>query len=169
MQESYGMFLSDEFTSLAYLGRLAFILAVADDPADDLCYLRSFVDHEVIGCSVIDTPNSVSPSKIELVIQHKRTRTKFWMGGKDKENPLNVWVDDDPIPYEFFLDWFLRAPNGQADVKIQIKEFYAIDMAFLPNTWRGNFRLKLDWDGKSVVLGDLCSDVASDLLPNISA
>ncbi|KAL2620497.1 hypothetical protein R1flu_000702 [Riccia fluitans] len=88
---------------------------------------------------------------------------KLWIGEKDEENPLRIWVDNDPVlSFDFFTDWFIHKKNHP----VRIQKFQAKDFVFLPkregegrDMWRANFRLTLAWDDKTVVIGNFDTDI----------
>ncbi|KAL2620109.1 hypothetical protein R1flu_000314 [Riccia fluitans] len=76
-------------------------------------YLHAFTGCEIVGYKAIDVtdcPHLTRPRLQFKVKLFERTQVimKLWIGEKDEENPLRIWVDNDPVlSFDFFTDWFM--------------------------------------------------------------
>ncbi|KAL2610297.1 hypothetical protein R1flu_028870 [Riccia fluitans] len=131
-------------------------------------YLHAFTGCEIVGYKVIDVTHCPLLTRPRLQFKVKlweRTQviTKLWIGEKDEENPLRIWVDNDPVlSFDFFTDWFIHKKNHP----VRIRSIQAKDFVFFPkrgsggqDMWRANFRLELAWDDKTVVIGNFDTDI----------
>ncbi|KAL2620102.1 hypothetical protein R1flu_000307 [Riccia fluitans] len=131
-------------------------------------YLHAFTGCEIVGYKAIDVtdcPHLTRPRLQFKVKLFERTQVimKLWIGEKDEENPLRIWVDNDPVlSSDFFTDWFILKKNHP----VRIESIEARDFVFLPkresggqDMLRANFRLELAWDDKTVVIGNFDTDI----------
>ncbi|BBN15253.1 hypothetical protein MPTK1_6g18310 [Marchantia polymorpha subsp. ruderalis] len=137
-------------------------------------YLDTFIDCEVVQHKVLEVDECmfVPRSLIMFEIMRQGTAVKFWIGEQDEENPLHIWVDNEPISIDYFSTWFLTVKKQQ----IFVEEFYVSELdvvvhrsisAMWHKVWNGHFRLNLDWGGRTVVIGDMITDQVSSNLPEV--
>ncbi|KAL2620123.1 hypothetical protein R1flu_000328 [Riccia fluitans] len=129
-------------------------------------YLQSLAGCKIVSYEIINVghcPLLTRPRLLFKIQLGERIQMKLWIGEKDEENPLSIRVDNDPVlSFDFFTDWFIQKRNHP----VRILNIQAKDFVYLPergsggqDMWRANFSLELAWDDKTVVIGNLDTDI----------
>ncbi|KAL2620103.1 hypothetical protein R1flu_000308 [Riccia fluitans] len=136
-------------------------------------YLQSFVNCPVTHCKVVtqvQCPSYLTQSRLELLVQGGNVPTIIRISEQGEGNPLSIWVNSDQVPLDYFSRWFLTSPGPTTVSNVKILEFHVAEVVVHRagvNTWGGKVRLKLAWDDKTVVIGNLTTDSATGFLPRL--